>query len=66
VKEKKAKIFMGNCCGLAWINARHPPKPFYHSPSSTGQGRGNMIKSSRDKIRTGRDHSRIAVMDKTD
>jgi len=22
--------------GLAWMNARCPPKPLYHSPSSTG------------------------------
>jgi len=29
---------------LAWINATCPPKPLYHSPSSAGQGRGNMMK----------------------
>jgi len=51
---------------LAWINAKCPPKPLYHSPSSTGQGRGNMVKGSRVEIRTGRDHSPITVTDKTD
>jgi len=52
--------------GLAWINARCPPKPLHHSPSSAGQGGGNMMTGSRVKIRTGRDHSPIAVTDKTD
>jgi len=54
------------CFGLAWINARCPSKPLYHSPSSTGQRRGNMMKGSRVETRTGRDHSAITVMDKTD
>jgi len=27
------------CCGLAWLNARCPQKPCYHSPSSTGHRR---------------------------
>jgi len=54
------------CFGLAWINARCPPKLLYHSPSSTGQGRGNMMKGSRVEIRTGRDHSLVTVTDKTD
>jgi len=38
---------------LAWINARCPPKPLYPSPSSVGQGRGNMMKrlEGRDKDR---------------
>jgi len=27
------------CFGLAWINARCPPKLLYHSPSSTGRER---------------------------
>jgi len=54
------------CFGLAWINARCPPKPLYHSPSSAGQGRRSMMKGSRVEIRTGRDHSPITVMDKTD
>jgi len=40
------------CFGLAWINARCPPKLLYHSPSSTGQGKGNMMKGSRVKIMT--------------
>jgi len=52
------------CFGLAWINARCPPKRLYHSPSSAGQGRGNIMKGSR--VETGRDHSPIAVTDKTD
>jgi len=51
---------------LAWINVRCPPKLLYHSPSSTGQGRGNMMKGSRVEVGTGRDHSPITVMDKTD
>jgi len=52
--------------GLAWRSARCPPRPLYHSLSSAGQGRGNMMKGSRVKIRTGRDHSPITIMDKTD
>jgi len=27
------------CRDLAWINARCPPKPLYHSSPSAGQGR---------------------------
>jgi len=54
------------CFGLAWINVKCPPKPLYHSPSSTGQGRGNMMKGSRVKKRTGRDHSPVTAMDNTD
>ena len=50
------------CFGLAWINARCPQNPLCHSPSSPGQGRGNM----RVEVRTGRDHSPVTVMDKTD
>jgi len=61
--SKKTEV---ECFGLAWINARCPPKPLSHSPSSTGQGRGNMMKGSRVEIRTGRDHSSITVTDKTD
>jgi len=34
---------LGGCCGLAWISARCPPKQLYPSPSSSGQGRGNMM-----------------------
>jgi len=52
--------------GLAWINARCPRKPLCHSPSSAGQGRGNMLKGSRVKIKTGRDHSPVTVTGKTD
>jgi len=51
---------------LAWVNARCPPKPLYHSPSSAGQGRGDMMKGSRVETRTGRGHSSITVRDKTD
>jgi len=54
------------CFDLAWINARCPSKPLYHSASSAGQGRGNMMKGSRVKIRTRRDHSPITVTDRTD
>jgi len=57
---------MHSCFGLAWINVRYPPKPLYHSLSSTGQGRRNMMKGSRVETKTGRDHSPITVMDKTD
>jgi len=52
--------------GLAWINARCPPKPLYRSPPSAQQGRGNMMKGSRVEIRTGRGHSPVTVTDKTD
>jgi len=52
--------------GLAWINARCSPKLLYPTPSSTGQGRGNMMKGSKVKIRTGRDHSPTSVTDKID
>jgi len=37
-----------------WLDARCPPKPFYHSPSSAGQGRENIMKGSWVEIRTGR------------
>jgi len=58
--------YLCNCFSLAWINSRCPPKPLYHSTSSAGQERGNMMKGSRVKIKTGRDHSPITVTDKTD
>jgi len=51
---------------FAWVNARCPPKPAYHSSSSNGQGRGNMMKGLRAETRTGRDHSPITITDKTD
>jgi len=54
------------CFVLSWINARCPQKPLYHSPSSAGQGRGNMIKDLRIETKTGRDHSPITVTDKKD
>jgi len=44
---------VNTCFGLAWINARCPLQPLYHSPFSAGQGRGNMMKGSRVEIRTG-------------
>jgi len=47
------------------MNAKCPPKPLYHSPSSSGQGRKNMMKGFWVKIRTGRDHSPITIMGKT-
>jgi len=59
-------VFIYRCFGLAWINARCPPKLLYRSPSSAGRGRGNMMKGSRVEITTGRDHSPITVTDKTD
>jgi len=63
--EKKVKL-KRYCIGLAWINAKCPPKPLCHSPFSAGQRRGNMMKSSRVETRTGRDHSPVTVMDKAD
>jgi len=39
------------CLGLAWINARCPPKLLDDSPSSAGQGRGNMMEGSRVETR---------------
>jgi len=59
-------VLTNQCFGLAWINARCPPKLLYHSFSSAGQRRGDMMEGSRVKIRTGGDHSPITVMDKTD
>jgi len=55
-----------NCFGLAWINARCPPKLLYHSSSSAEQGRGNMMKGLRVETRTEREHSPITVTGKTD
>jgi len=43
-----------DCGGLAWLDARCPPKPLYHSPSSAGQERKNTVKGSWVKIRTRR------------
>jgi len=43
-----------------------PTKLLYHSSSSGGQGRGDMMEGSRAEIRTGGDHSPVTVMDKTD
>jgi len=54
------------CFGLAWIHARCPPKPLYYSPSSAGQGRGNMMKGSWVEISTGRDHAPVIIRHKTD
>jgi len=55
-----------NCFGFTWINARCPPKPLYRCPSSAGQGRGGMMKGSWVETRTGRDHSLVTLMGKTD
>jgi len=57
---------LDECFGLAWINARRPPKRLYDSPSSAGQGRGNMMKGSRVETSTARDHSPVTATDKTD
>jgi len=57
---------MYNCFVLAWVNVRCPSKLLYRYPSSAGRGRANMMKGSREKIKTGRDHSPITVTDKTD
>jgi len=48
------------------MNARCPPKPLYDSPSSSGQGRKNIMKGLWAEIGTGRDHSSITIKDKTD
>jgi len=53
-------------CGLVRLDARCPVKPLCHSPSSTGQGRKNTIKGSWVEITTGRDHSPVTIMGKTD
>jgi len=60
------EVGLDDCYVLAWMNARCPPKPLYHSPSSAGQGRGNMMKGMLVETRTGRDHSPVTVTDKTD
>jgi len=52
--------------GLPWLDARCPPKALYHSSSSTGQGRVNIMKGLWVEIRTGRDHSVITIMGITD
>lgn len=43
-----------------------PIKAALSIPSSAGQGRENVIRSSWVVIRTERDHSAVTVMDKTD
>jgi len=55
----------GGCYGLAWMNARCPPKPLYQSPPQLDRGQKNM-KGYWVEIRAGRDHSVITVMGKTD
>jgi len=66
VSIQHGELLEDPCFGLAWMNARCPPKPLCHSPSSAGLGRGNMTKGLRVEIRTGRDHSPVTVMDKTE
>jgi len=46
-------VLLPSCHGLAWLDAGCPPKPLYHSPSSTGQGRKN-----NDKKLVGQDKDR--------
>jgi len=55
-----------SCYGLVWINVRCPLQPPYHSPSSAGQGRENMMKGSWVKIRIRKYHSLITITDKID
>jgi len=55
-----------NCFDLAWINAKCQPKPLNHSPFSSGQGRGRMMKGSWVEMRTGTDHSPVTVTENTD
>ena len=45
--------FPALCFGVAWINARCPPKSLCHCHSSAGQGRGNVTERlvGRDKDR---------------
>jgi len=59
-------LLMAPCHGLTWMHATWPQKLLYHSPSSAEQVRKNMMKGLWVKIRTGRDHSLITVMGKTD
>jgi len=57
---------LSSCCGLAWLDARCPPKPLCHCLSSAGQGRKHTMKDLWAKIRAGRDHSPLTTMGKTD
>jgi len=43
-----------------------PAEAALSHPSSAGQGRQNIMKSSWFKLRTGRDHSPVTIMGKTD
>jgi len=54
------------CCGLAWLDARCPPKQLYHSPFSTGHERNKYEKPLWVEIRTESNHSPIILMGKTD
>jgi len=54
------------CGGLTLAGLQVPTKVVLLFPSSAGQGRENTTKGSQIEIRTGRDHSSITVMSKTD
>jgi len=55
-----------NCGGLTLDGQQVPTKAALSIPSSAGQGRENMTKDSWVKIRTGRYHSPITIIGKTD
>ena len=54
------------CGGLTLAGCQVPTKAALSLHSSAGQGRENITKGSWVEIRTGRDHSLITVMGKTD
>ena len=55
-----------HCHALAWLETRCPPKLLYHSPSSPAEGRENTTKGSWAEGGTGRDHSPVTIMGKTE
>jgi len=55
-----------NVKGLTLAGHQVPMKLLYHSPSSTRQGKENMMKGSWVEKRTGREQSPVTIMDKTD
>ena len=54
------------CAGLTLAGHQIPTKATPSLTSSAGQGRENITTGSWVKIRTGRDHSAITIMGKTD
>lgn len=52
--------------GLTLAGHQEPSKATLSLPSSPGQERENIMKGSWVKIRTGRDHSPVTAMGKTD